>query len=85
MTTETVLFNEGMIAQNPNKITLMGKKQLEVECVGRTYWCRYSQPKLLVERAEIVDNGRYSIATAKRAKMDLWRVNPQAFIDKELK
>lgn len=83
VTTETALFNEGEIAQNPHKVTLMGKKQMEIELEDRAYLCRYSAPQTLVNRQGIVDNGRYSIASKERARVDLRRVNPRAFIDKE--
>lgn len=77
VTAETVLAIEGVINQQPAKIVLASKKGAEFTVAGKDYWCRYLNPKLLVDRSGITDTGRFCVASKKRAINDLKHFNPK--------
>lgn len=81
ISTESVLAQEGIITQQPAKITLVGKKGLEFEIAGQQYFCRYLNPNYLVNRLGITDNGRFSIAAPSRAVADLQHFHPRYHFD----
>lgn len=69
--------------QQPVKITLIGKKSLEFEIVGYQYICRYLNPKYLVNRLGIADNGRFCAATPSRAIADMRHFHPRYHFDNQ--
>ncbi|OGV96360.1 hypothetical protein A2W24_04475 [Microgenomates group bacterium RBG_16_45_19] len=81
---ESVLSQEGIINQQPNKITLIGKKNQEFEAGGHTFLCRYVNPTYLVNRDGIEDNGRQAVATTKRAVRDMLYLKPQYHFDRPI-
>jgi hypothetical protein len=83
VSTESVLASEGVIMQQPIKITLVGKKSMEFELAGYDYLCRYLNPQLLVDRTGILDNGRFSSASNARAIADMEHFNPQYYFDNQ--
>lgn len=83
VTTETVLKNKGIIMQNTNNITLLGKKNQEYTIGNTTYLCRYLAPKYLVNRAGIKDQTKFAIATLKRAIADIQHLNPKYYLDNQ--
>ncbi|OIP98337.1 hypothetical protein AUJ94_00140 [bacterium CG2_30_40_12] len=84
VSSETVLQKEGIIFQNLERVTLLGKKSLEFEVAGTKYLCRYLSPKFLVNREGILDEIKYSIATADRAIADTLHLDPEYYFDNEL-
>lgn len=78
---ETILAIEGAIMQQPTKVTLFGSKTREFVFGGNYYWCRYLNPKYLINRAGIVYLDGYYIATASRAHSDLKHSNPILYLD----
>jgi len=67
--------------QSVNKITLLGRKELEFTVSGVEYVCKYLNPKYLINRVGIVDSVRYSIATPERAIADILHVSPKYHFD----
>lgn len=81
VSTETVLFNEGVISQKAEKITLVGLKNLEFSFGGYDYICRKLPEVALTNRVGInIDKG-FSIASAERALADLLYFQPKYFFD----
>ncbi|MFH1232144.1 MAG: hypothetical protein V1709_11690 [Planctomycetota bacterium] len=83
ISTESILAGEGIIMQQPMKITLIGKKSLEFEIAGHQYICRYLNPKYLVNRLGIVDNGRFCTALSSRAVADTRHFNSRYYFDNQ--
>jgi len=83
VSTESILSSEGVIMQQPTKITLVGKKSLEFELAGHQYLCRYLNPQYLVDRTGITDNGRFSTAKTARAIADMKHFDPQYHFDNQ--
>ncbi len=81
---ETVLQQEGVIVQNLDKITLFGSKHKEFEVANQKYWCRYLNPKYLLNRGGIVEKKTYSMANLNRAVVDLLQVSPGYYFDNQL-
>jgi|APSaa5957512622_1039677.scaffolds.fasta_scaffold21452_4 hypothetical protein len=78
---ETILSIEGAIMQQPTKITLFGSKAKEFVSGSNYYWCRYLNPKYLLNRMGIrLENGYY-LASPTRALSDLKRSNPILYLD----
>jgi len=84
VSSETVLQKEGVIFQNLEKITLLGKKSLEFEVGGTKYLCRYLGSNFLANREGVLDDVKYSIATVDRAIADTLHINPKYYFDNEL-
>ena len=80
---ETVLAREGVIMQQVNKITLFGLKRLEFQVAGRSYLCRYLNPKYLLNRAGIEEKQTHSIASLERAVADILQINPNYYFDNQ--
>lgn len=85
VSTETVLFKEGLIDQSINCITLMGKKEKELIISGQRYLCRRLDGRHLVNRIGIMDKIGYAIATPIRAIADLKHINPMYHLDSRTK
>lgn len=83
VSTESILAQEGIIMQQPVKITLVGKKSLEFEIAGYQYICRYLNPNYLVNRSGIADNGRFCTATPPRAIADLRHFSSRYYFDNQ--
>ncbi|MDZ7587231.1 MAG: hypothetical protein U0946_05730 [Patescibacteria group bacterium] len=78
---ETILQKNGLILQNVEKITLFGIKQKEFVVAGHKYLCRYLHRKYLLNRSGIKEKIGYSLASAERAVIDLWYINPSYYFD----
>ncbi|MBD3280637.1 hypothetical protein GF389_03885 [Candidatus Dojkabacteria bacterium] len=81
---ETILSKEGLIFQEIKKITLFGRKERSFEVSGRKYYCRYLNPKYLMNRIGISDGERYSNAGVERALADLLYIDPEYYIDNQI-
>jgi len=81
ITCETVLANEGLIAQSVPKITLAGKNQVEYTVYDKSFLCRYLNQKYLVNRIGIIQKNNYAIATPIRAIADMLHIIPKYHID----
>lgn len=78
---ETVLAIEGAIMQQPTKITLFGSKAKEFVVEDNYYWCRYLNPKHLLNRMGIELRNGYYLASPTRALSDLKRSNLILYLD----
>lgn len=78
---ETVLSIEGAMMQQPTKITLFGSKAKEFEMGDNYYWCRYLNPKHLLNRVGIEFQNGYFRASPTRAFADLKHNNPILYLD----
>ncbi|MBU1200619.1 hypothetical protein KJ953_03790 [Patescibacteria group bacterium] len=83
VSTETILQNHGVIMQNTNKITLLGKKNQEHVINNTTYLCRYLAPKYLINRTGINDQTRYATANQNRALADMEHLNSKYYFDNQ--
>lgn len=78
---ETILAIEGAIMQQPTKITLFGSKAKEFTVDNNYYWCRYLNPRYLINRAGIEYRDGYYIASPSRGLVDLKRANRILYLD----
>ena len=67
--------------QQPTKTTLFGGKGKEFVIADNYYWCRYLNPKYLVNRAGIHFVNGYYIASPTRALSDLRHRSPILYLD----
>ena len=81
---ETVLQNAGVIMQNVSVVTLMGKKTKKIIIQGTEYWSRRLNAKYLLNRAGIVENERFAVASLERAVVDMQHFNPKYYFDNKM-
>ena len=81
LSTETVLFNEGVIFQPPSYITLISKISRQFTIGKTNYKCRQMEEKSLYQNDGIMIKGRIRIAGIERAIADLLYFNPRAHVD----
>lgn len=84
ISTETVLSVEGFMMQAVNKITLVGRKNLEFSINQTDYVCRYVNSVFLINRIGIRDETHYSVASPERALADMYHLSPRYYIDNTL-
>ena len=81
---ESVLIQEGIITQAIPTITVLGKRNKRISINGVEIYCRYLNPKFLLNRLGIIENERYAIATAERAVCDIQYISPKYYFDNNL-
>ncbi|MBN1115390.1 MAG: hypothetical protein JXA66_08620 [Oligoflexia bacterium] len=81
VSTETVLFNEGLISQPSPYITLVSDKSYSFRAYKHLYRCRQLRDEFLFQDAGILKRNGIMIATPERAVADLLYFNPKAVID----
>jgi len=81
VSTETVLFQEGIISQPGSYITLISSKPLQFNIEHHAYRCRQLQDKYLFQPEGIYSRNGINIAHTERAIADLLYFNPQATLD----
>lgn len=80
---ETVLFLQGIISQNTDKIVFVGNKTKRFKIGKNSYYCRQLNDKYLYNQEGIIDKGAFKIATVERAVADMLYFNSNAFFDAE--
>lgn len=78
---ETVLSIAGAVMQQPQKITLFGRKTKEFTFGSYHYWCRYLNSTYLTNRVGISTIDHAAWATPARALADMRHINPLLFLD----
>jgi len=81
VSTETVLYEAGIIAQKTNYITLVGQKSKKFSIGGHHYHCRQLSDRYLLQDAGIIKKNNINTATLERAVADLLYFNPRAHFD----
>lgn len=81
---ETILYDEGIIMQSVNQITLVGEKNKQVTIQGVKYVCKSMKRSALLNRVGIEDNTIYSKATINRAVADILYYKPKYYLDNTL-
>lgn len=84
VTTESVLQSEGVIMQNIDAVTLLGRKKAEYLMGGRRYICRFLNSKYLVNRTGIEDGKNFSVASLERAVIDMLHLNCRYYFDNQI-
>ncbi len=78
---ETVLAQKGVILQNLEVVSLVGKTTKNCEVAGTRYVCKQMQESFLLNRAGIEDLINYSVASLERAIADLDYYKPNYYLD----
>lgn len=82
VSTETILFDQGIINQRPRAITLVGKRSMEFSVAGQDYICRKLDAKYRLNKTGLsMINSDYYVASPERALADLQRYNSKCYID----
>lgn len=81
VSTETVLFQHGVILQNVSSITLVSDISKRFEIDSSNYVCRRLNDKYLHNSAGITVEHNVKVANITRAIADLLYFNPRAYLD----
>ena len=81
VSTETVLFNLGIISQRPSAVTLISSTSKRFSLASREYYCRQLADKYLYQTIGISMKDGVREAEFSRAVADLLYYNPQAYFD----
>lgn len=81
ISTETVLFRSGLIAQRPVAITLISSISRRFSLAGQEYVCRKVADQFLYQSSGISEQNGVREATNERAVADLLYFNPRAYFD----
>jgi predicted transcriptional regulator of viral defense system len=81
VSTETVLFNSGIISQRPSVVTLVGPTSQRFTLAGRDYLCRKLADKYLYQSIGISEKNGVRMAELSRAVADLLYYNPKIYFD----
>jgi predicted transcriptional regulator of viral defense system len=84
ISTETVLFNSGIITQRPAGITLISSVSRRFSLGGREYVCRQLDDMFLYQKEGITEHNGVRMASPERAVADLLYYNPRAYFDAPL-
>ena len=85
VSTESILFNNGIISQRPAAISLIGPISRRFSIAGQEYVCRKAAPQHLYQSEGIVEINGVRQATVSRAVADLLYYNPLRFFDAPIK
>ena len=83
LSTESVLFEAGYLAQVPQSITFVGEKNHHFSIGSNHYKCRQLSPQYLYNGAGVEEKNGFLAAGPERALCDLLYFNPKAHLDKE--
>lgn len=83
ISTETVLFEEGVILQVPECITLVSAKSMKISLGGQNYLVRKMQDKFLYQNEGVVEKNGFRKTTLERAIADMLYFNPRYYFDKK--
>ena len=78
---ETILAKEGIIFQQINYFTFIGRKTKRFTIGNYKYYCRQLKDKFLYNDAGIDKTGKFNIATRERAIADILYFNPNYHFD----
>ncbi|MCK5735073.1 MAG: hypothetical protein KAH21_01295 [Spirochaetaceae bacterium] len=81
ISTETVLFNKGIINQRPQSITLVSSLSNKFHILDCSYISRQLNDRFLFNSAGIEKKERVLTASAERAAADLLYYNPRFYFD----
>jgi len=81
VSTETVLFKDGIINQLPNAVTLVSSISRRFAVAGQRFVARKMRDDYLFNDAGITVDGYVRVATTERAVADMLYYNPRASID----
>lgn len=81
ISTETVLFNEGIINQSPGSITIVSSHSMRFNICNNNYISRQLSDRSLFNSEGIKKKGQILIATIERAVADLFYFNPKYYFD----
>ncbi len=81
ISTETVLFNGGIINQRPQSVTLVSSLSLRFHLLGYSYTSRQLNARFLFNSAGIGKQERVLTASVERAAADLLYYNSRVFFD----
>jgi predicted transcriptional regulator of viral defense system len=81
VSTETILFNLGIISQRPESVTLISSISRRFSLSGRSYVCRKLADEYLYQSSGISEKDGVREAELSRAVADLLYYNPQAYFD----
>jgi predicted transcriptional regulator of viral defense system len=81
ISTETILFREGIISQKPRAITLVSSVSRRFSLLGREYISRQLADEYLHQEKGVVLRGSIREATPERAVADLLYYNPSSHLD----
>ncbi|MFA7300732.1 MAG: hypothetical protein WC069_00250 [Candidatus Shapirobacteria bacterium] len=85
LTTETVLAQNGVINQSPNKITFVSNISKKITIGNNIYLYRQMTDKLLFDSSGISSQSNgVLVASADRAKSDMLYFQPNYYFDKKL-
>lgn len=83
ISTETVLFQEGIIQQNVHGITYISSLSKKFSIGDNNYYSRRLKDEYLYQAAGIIEINGFKKATVERAAADLLYFNPKAYFDRE--
>lgn len=83
ISTETVLFQEGIIQQNIHGITFVSSVSKKFSIGDYNYYSRKLKDEYLYQTAGIIEKNGVKKATVERAAADLLYFNPKAHFDSE--
>ncbi|OGI34273.1 MAG: hypothetical protein A2259_04395 [Candidatus Moranbacteria bacterium RIFOXYA2_FULL_43_15] len=81
ISTETVLFNSGIITQRPSAITLISLTSRRFVLAGTEYSCRKLADEYLYQSEGIIEKNGVREASPERAVADLLYYNPHSYFD----
>ncbi len=81
ISTETVLFNEGIINQRPGSITIISSYSKKFEILINKYTSRQLNDRYLFNSDGVEKQGAIQFATVERAAADLLYFNPKTYFD----
>lgn len=81
ISTETVLFREGIINQKPGSITIVSSLSMKFQVYKNLYISRQLKDRYLFNPEGIIKQGRVLTASVERAAVDLLYFNPKTYFD----
>lgn len=83
ISTETVLFQTGIIQQNIHGITFISSVSKKFSIGDNNYYCRELKDEYLYQTIGIIEKNGIKTATVERAIADLLYFNPKVYFDAE--
>ncbi len=81
LSSETILVKHGIIFQQVNYFTFIGKKTKRFKMGSYKYYCRQLKDKFLYNDIGIDKTGKFNFATPERAVADILYFNPKYHFD----
>lgn len=81
LSSETILVKHGIIFQQVNYFTFIGKKTKRFKMGSYKYYCRQLKDKFLYNDIGIDKKGKFNFATPERAVADILYFNPKYHFD----